>query len=65
MNLRSLKAELTKNKANLEFAKRTIALLKKANPVSLSMLKEAVDIKQQLEKRIEELKKDIAKAEKK
>lgn len=65
MNLRSMKNELAKNKANLEFAKRTINLLKKGNPVNKDLLKESVLVKQELERRIVELKKAIAKAEKK
>lgn len=51
--------ELKKNEENLEFAKRTISLLQKGNPVNQKLLNEAVGLKQEIEKRIALLKKDI------
>lgn len=59
MNLRSLSAELKRNEANLEFARRTINLLRKENPVNQKLLNEAVGLKRSIEETIKLLEKDI------
>lgn len=64
MNLRSLNTELETNNSNLEFAKRTIGILQKGNPVNQKLLNEAVGLKRQIELKISELVREIAKAEK-
>lgn len=64
MNLRSLKAELAKNQANLKFAIRTINLLQKGNPVNQKLLNEAVGLKRQIEEQIKLLNRDIGKLKK-
>jgi hypothetical protein len=64
MNLRSLKNDLIRNENNLRLAASTISLLRRAKSVDVQALGEATAIKKQIEERISELKKQIAKAEK-
>lgn len=64
MNLKSLQADLKKNETNLEFAKRTINLLLRGNPVDQKLLNEAVGLKRELERRIGQIRKDIKKVTK-